>query len=87
MTATGQRSVLPEGWSSFRSNPDRTIPAHWYAASPYPVDALKAEYGKAAHPLCHTVAGESWEELCAEVAAQVSLYEGLASGGDHAAAS
>ncbi|MFJ6658184.1 hypothetical protein ACIQNG_17740 [Streptomyces sp. NPDC091377] len=51
--------------------------SHWYATSPYLVDAIKAEHGRNAYELCHTVASESWERLCADVRAQVELYKAL----------
>lgn len=68
------RPCLPKGWTSFSSKPDGKTTAHWYAASPYPVDVLKAEYGRSARPLCHTVVAATWTELHAEVAAQAELY-------------
>ena len=76
------RPLSPKGWASFSSNPDGANAAHWYATSPYRVEALKAEYGKTARPLCHTVAAATWSELNAEVAAQVELYERLTGGVD-----
>ncbi|MFF4749862.1 hypothetical protein ACWD5R_19815 [Streptomyces sp. NPDC002514] len=84
MTRTRQlkngRPLLPEGWTSFSSQPDGTDAAHWYATSPYPVDALKAEYGRTALPLCRTVAAATWSELHAQVAGQAELYERLTGG-------
>ena len=77
---TSTRPRLPKGWTSFSSQPDSNNAAHWYAASPYPVEALKAENGEAARPLCHTVSAATWSELNAEVAAQVELYERLTGG-------
>ncbi|MGW3951415.1 hypothetical protein ACWEKM_10830 [Streptomyces sp. NPDC004752] len=68
---------MPKGWTSFSSKPDSTNTAHWYATSPYPVDALKAEYGRTAQPLCRTIAAATWSELHTKVAAQAQLYERL----------
>ncbi|WP_186768196.1 hypothetical protein [Streptomyces qinzhouensis] len=45
------------------------------------MDVLKEKYGKSARELCSTVAGESWESLCAEVHAQVELYREFTGGG------
>lgn len=75
--AQGRRSTpprLPKGWTSFSSQPDSNNTTHWYAASPYPVESLKAENGTTAQPLCHTVTATTWAELQAEVAAQAELY-------------
>ncbi|MFF4750629.1 hypothetical protein ACWD5R_18500 [Streptomyces sp. NPDC002514] len=73
----GGRPQLPQGWTSFASTPDGKHTAHWYATSPYPVDALKEEYGQTAQPLCRTVTAATWSELHTEVAAQAELYERL----------
>ncbi|MGW3956206.1 hypothetical protein ACWEKM_36080 [Streptomyces sp. NPDC004752] len=71
------RMPLPKGWTFFSSQPDSINRAYWYVASPYPVDALKAQNGRTAQPLCHTVTAPSWSALQAEVAAQAELYERL----------
>ncbi|MFJ6656060.1 hypothetical protein ACIQNG_06800 [Streptomyces sp. NPDC091377] len=55
--------------------------SHWYATSPYPVAAIKAEHGRNAYELCHTVSADSWERLCADVRAQAELYAALTGGG------
>ncbi|MFF2845876.1 hypothetical protein ACFVT5_06045 [Streptomyces sp. NPDC058001] len=72
-----EHARLPEGWTAFSSQADSTHTTHWYATSPYPVEALKANNGEAAEPLCHTVTAATWAELHAEVTAQIELYEVL----------
>jgi hypothetical protein len=74
---TSAHTPLPEGWISFASKPDGDNTVHWYATSPYPVDALKAEFGRTAQPLSHTVTAPTWPELHAEVATQAEMYQRL----------
>jgi hypothetical protein len=74
---TSAHAPLPNGWKAFSSEPDGNNAAHWYATSPYPVNALKAQHGKEAYELYPTVAAVTWPELHAEVVAQVEMYQRL----------
>ncbi|MEU2717833.1 hypothetical protein [Streptomyces sp. NPDC007205] len=85
---------LPKGWKLFRSNADNNDESRWYATAPYDVEAVKRKSGlgldgcsgdEVSHPawnLDRTVSAGSWGELCALVAAQVTLYEQLSCGGE-----
>lgn len=70
---------LPDGWASFCSRPDSNNISHWYATSPYPVEALRGELGSAALELAPTVDAPTWPKLHMAVAAQIRLYEALTS--------
>jgi hypothetical protein len=72
---------LPPGWGSFCSRPDKDNPPHWYAVSPYAVDAIKDTWGRDAYGLDHTVHAPTWQRLHAAVEAQVKLYDALTTGG------
>jgi hypothetical protein len=72
---------LPSGWGSFCSRPDEKNEPHWYAVSPYAVDALKERWGRDAYGLDHTVSAPTWPQLHQAVAAQVALYDLLMGGG------
>lgn len=77
-TGQGQAQALPQGWGSFRSKNDHTPEKpHWYAVSPFAVEALKAEFGREAYGLLHTVHAKTWEGLRTEVFKQVALYRRL----------
>lgn len=70
--------ALPEGWRAFKSESTRTGDhPHWYAASPHPVGRLQRTGGAAAADLAVTVAGDTWDQLRAEVMAQDALYMAL----------
>jgi hypothetical protein len=71
---------LPPGWGSFCSRPDEKNTPHWYAVSPYEVDALRDRWGRHAYGLFHTVSAPTWPLLHQAVAAQVELYEALTGG-------
>ncbi|MGX1133229.1 hypothetical protein RKD49_005419 [Streptomyces glaucescens] len=71
---------LPKGWGSFLSTPDSNLKAHFYAVSPYPVDALRRQYGSEANGLLSTVHAETWTRLHLEVQAQIRLYKRLIGG-------
>ncbi|MGW1253709.1 hypothetical protein ACWD5Q_00585 [Streptomyces sp. NPDC002513] len=83
-SAAEPRANLPEGWTSFPSQPDSEGQAHWYATAPYDVSAIREPFDQwPDHParrLCHTIVGKSWDELCSAATAQVELYEELTGG-------
>ncbi|MEU0585711.1 hypothetical protein [Streptomyces sp. NPDC006132] len=73
------RTPLPKGWASFCSEPDSTNTAHWYATAPWNVIDLKEQFGPKAEYLTQMVDAPTWVQLHREVAAQVTIYEGMIS--------